>query len=406
MEPLRQGDDEDADDRHADDEPPAGLHRVAAAPHHAALDRPHQRIGDLAQGPPGRSKRGDPAGAHQPASQRAQHGQEERRQHGVADQDEEVVRHRRGVIDSSGRVACQRRSTHISGFVSSKGRSVGRSPGPRPSWPALSPSPVPRAASRFTSVQPGPSAKRAAPRCGSRRGSRRDSSTTAGGSPGARCDSCSPTTTAKRTSPSARPKAFVDSDRVVAVVGHLSSGPTRAALGVYTGGGDPIPLITPSASSPDLSGLSPWLFRICPSDLAHGTQLARYARQRLRAARAAVIYTDDDYGRGVRRTFVNEFTNWAERSSKRIPIWSRTAPRSRFSRGCVARGGAGRARARGPAGGGRGGAAGAARRRPRWPVIGGDALVGIESRWSPRRGRPGVRDVPVRPGRRSATTRS
>ncbi len=103
--------------------------------------------------------------------------------------------------------------------------------------------------------------------------------------------------------------AFVVRDRVVAVVGHLSSGPTRAALGVYSTRGDPIPLITPSASSPDLSGLSPWLFRICPSDLAHGIQLARFARQRIGALRAAVIYTNDDYGRGVRRTFVSEFRN-------------------------------------------------------------------------------------------------
>ena len=102
-------------------------------------------------------------------------------------------------------------------------------------------------------------------------------------------------------------QSFVDRDRVVAVVGHLSSGPTLSALGVYAGASDPIPLISPSASSPDLSGLSPWMFRICPSDLAHGTQLARFARQRLGAARAAVIYTNDDYGRGVRRTFVSEF---------------------------------------------------------------------------------------------------
>lgn len=102
-------------------------------------------------------------------------------------------------------------------------------------------------------------------------------------------------------------KSFVDSGRVVAVVGHLSSGPTLTALGVYAGARDPIPLISPSASSPDLTGRSPWMFRICPSDLAHGTQLARFARQRLGAARAAVIYTNDDYGRGVRRTFVSEF---------------------------------------------------------------------------------------------------
>ena len=101
--------------------------------------------------------------------------------------------------------------------------------------------------------------------------------------------------------------AFVSGDSVVAVVGHLSSGPTLSAIGVYANARDPIPLISPSASSPDLTGLSPWMFRVCPSDLAHGTGLARFARERLGAARAAVIYTNDDYGRGVRRTFVSDF---------------------------------------------------------------------------------------------------
>jgi len=100
---------------------------------------------------------------------------------------------------------------------------------------------------------------------------------------------------------------LADSARVLAVVGHLSSGPTRAALGVYTNRSDPVPVISPSASSPDLSGISPWFFRVCPSDLAHGTQLARFARERLGATRAAVVFTADDYGRGVRRTFTAEF---------------------------------------------------------------------------------------------------
>jgi branched-chain amino acid transport system substrate-binding protein len=176
-------------------------------------------------------------------------------------------------------------------------------------------------------------------------------------------------------------QAFVDSDRVVAVVGHLSSGPTRAALGVYANGRNPIPLISPSASSPDLSSLSPWLFRICPSDLAHGTQLARYARQRLRAARAAVIYTDDDYGRGVRRTFVSEFARLGGTVLEEDPyLITHGSPEPFLSR--LRRAGGGgpdvlvlatqrveaeavlrELRAEGL----------------RWPVIGGDALVGIEA---------------------------
>ena len=94
---------------------------------------------------------------------------------------------------------------------------------------------------------------------------------------------------------------------VVAVVGHLTSGTSLAAGRVYGAGRRPVAMISPSASSPDLSGLSPWIFRVCPTDLSHGAQLARYARETLRARRVGLIYLDDDYGRGLRLSFGAEF---------------------------------------------------------------------------------------------------
>jgi branched-chain amino acid transport system substrate-binding protein len=95
---------------------------------------------------------------------------------------------------------------------------------------------------------------------------------------------------------------------VLAVVGHLNSAPSRAAAQLYRTAPDPVVLISPSASSPDLSGVSPYFFRVCPSDLSFGQQLARYAHEVLSARRAGMIYVNDDYGRGVRGTFVAEFT--------------------------------------------------------------------------------------------------
>ena len=95
---------------------------------------------------------------------------------------------------------------------------------------------------------------------------------------------------------------------VLAVVGHLTSGTTLAAARVYGGGANPVPVISPSASSPDLSGINPYFFRECPSDLSHGPELARFARQSLGAKRAGVVYINNDYGRGIRKTFAGEFT--------------------------------------------------------------------------------------------------
>jgi branched-chain amino acid transport system substrate-binding protein len=95
---------------------------------------------------------------------------------------------------------------------------------------------------------------------------------------------------------------------VVAVVGHLYSGQTVAAAPVYNSGEDPLVAISPSSSAPDVSTLGPYTFRMCPSDLAHGAALARWVRERLGLERGTVLYLNDEYGRGVRETFVDEFS--------------------------------------------------------------------------------------------------
>lgn len=96
--------------------------------------------------------------------------------------------------------------------------------------------------------------------------------------------------------------------RMVAVIGHLTSGPTGAAAPIYNGDGDPMALISPSASAPSLTtegGRA--VFRVCPTDFAHGQALARHARSVLNARTAAILYENDTYGRGVAANFVNDF---------------------------------------------------------------------------------------------------
>jgi len=95
--------------------------------------------------------------------------------------------------------------------------------------------------------------------------------------------------------------------RVVAVIGHLTSAPTLAAAAVYNGGSSPVVEISPSASSPDLSGIGPYTFRVCATDLAHGTALGQYAYVRLGVRHVAIIYQNDDYGRGIVATFRADF---------------------------------------------------------------------------------------------------
>jgi branched-chain amino acid transport system substrate-binding protein len=94
---------------------------------------------------------------------------------------------------------------------------------------------------------------------------------------------------------------------VSAVIGHIFSGMTLAAAPVYNGGPDPVAAISPSSSSPDISTAGDYTFRICPSDLAHGFALAKWVHDTLGLRQGAVLYLNDQYGRGVRQTFVKDF---------------------------------------------------------------------------------------------------
>lgn len=96
---------------------------------------------------------------------------------------------------------------------------------------------------------------------------------------------------------------------VVAVIGHGFSGPTLAAAPVYNGGSNPLLEIAPAASAPAVTDAGPYTFRHCPSDLAHGSALARWARERLGLTRGAVFYTNSEYGRGIRTAFEAEFAS-------------------------------------------------------------------------------------------------
>jgi branched-chain amino acid transport system substrate-binding protein len=193
------------------------------------------------------------------------------------------------------------------------------------------------------------------------------------------------------------------SDRsIVAVIGHLTSGASLAAIRVYAGGADPVVLVSPSASSPDLSGASPWFFRVCPTDLAHGPRLARYARQELGVRTAGIVYVNDDYGRGVRRTFATEFERLGGSVLEQDPALPTTATLEPYLSRMRAGGSIGVLVLAMDAAV----AEGALRQMDdlglRWPVIGGDALVGIERVGALAEGiRVSAAYLPDRPGSRN-----
>ncbi len=101
--------------------------------------------------------------------------------------------------------------------------------------------------------------------------------------------------------------AFREDPRVVGVVGHPESGTTLSAINEYADtkndGANGVVAISPTGTSPALSGANKWLFRVCPSDVQASRAVARYLLDSLHARRASVIYRNDEYGKDWAKSF-------------------------------------------------------------------------------------------------------
>ncbi|HUF30910.1 MAG TPA: ABC transporter substrate-binding protein [Gemmatimonadaceae bacterium] len=96
---------------------------------------------------------------------------------------------------------------------------------------------------------------------------------------------------------------FVRDPSIVAVVGHVNSGAMVSAAKVYDGN---MPAVATTATSPDLTGISGWVFRVISSDSTNGEDLARFSGS-LGHRRAAILYENNPYGRGLTRSFERNF---------------------------------------------------------------------------------------------------
>lgn len=87
-------------------------------------------------------------------------------------------------------------------------------------------------------------------------------------------------------------------DEVVAVIGHICSGATKAALGIYNE--SEIICISPSATNPPLtqSGDYPVFFRTIAPDDAQAKLDVDFATDKLGMKKIAVIHDKGDYGKG------------------------------------------------------------------------------------------------------------
>jgi branched-chain amino acid transport system substrate-binding protein len=104
-----------------------------------------------------------------------------------------------------------------------------------------------------------------------------------------------------------------DDASVIGVVGHTGSAQMMEAAPVYgdvaNGGRHAVVAVTPTATNPEVTRVSNWVFRICPTDDDAARALARFAVDSLRVPRVAIVYRNDLFGRGFTRTIAPELTN-------------------------------------------------------------------------------------------------
>jgi branched-chain amino acid transport system substrate-binding protein len=105
--------------------------------------------------------------------------------------------------------------------------------------------------------------------------------------------------------------ALRDDPTVVGVVGHTDSNSSIESAPIYEDaehkGAGALVAVSPTSTSPALSGRSFWLFRVCPSDVAASKQAARFALDSLHSRRAIIVYRNDLFGRGWTRAFTDTY---------------------------------------------------------------------------------------------------
>jgi branched-chain amino acid transport system substrate-binding protein len=97
---------------------------------------------------------------------------------------------------------------------------------------------------------------------------------------------------------------FAAADDLIAVIGHSDSASTLSAAAFYNK--HKIPQIVTIATSPAITRVGDWTYRLCLSDAKQGPALARYALDQWGKKRVATFYVNDDYGRGVAQQFEEE----------------------------------------------------------------------------------------------------
>lgn len=94
-------------------------------------------------------------------------------------------------------------------------------------------------------------------------------------------------------------------DKVPIVVGPMASNTLLAIAPIVEK--NQVVLISPSATSHEITNAGDYIFRTVVSDIYDGTAMAQFAYRKLDFRKVAVFYVDEAGPRGVSKAFINEF---------------------------------------------------------------------------------------------------
>ena len=98
---------------------------------------------------------------------------------------------------------------------------------------------------------------------------------------------------------------LISVDNVKVIIGGVCSGETLGAAPITEA--NKVLLISPSATSPDITKAGDFVFRTAPSDAYAGAVASDYAFNELNSRKAAIISENTDYAQGLKRVFAENF---------------------------------------------------------------------------------------------------
>ncbi|RYG71061.1 ABC transporter substrate-binding protein [bacterium] len=99
---------------------------------------------------------------------------------------------------------------------------------------------------------------------------------------------------------------LINQNNVLALLGEVASSRSLAAAPIAQRSG--VPMVSPSSTNPKVTQVGDYIFRTCFIDPFQGTVMAKFAKNDLKAKKAAIL-TDvaNDYSKGLTEFFTNEW---------------------------------------------------------------------------------------------------